>query len=183
MSAKDIAAKALEQGKGIVRLAPNWVPRSFCIPGRRIKLHPDDYYALGGERGGPLAGRPHDRVRYVGGDVPARQDDPFVDTTLEAGRQVDLDAATPELVRRYDATRRRHPLAEQADGLVESIEMEREALAPVRDAADLVIDTTELNVHQLKERVLNAFDSTSSSRLSPACWTTSSSSARASRRR
>jgi hypothetical protein len=44
--------KAFEQGQGIVRLAPNWVPRSFCIPGRRIKLHPDDYYALGGERGG-----------------------------------------------------------------------------------------------------------------------------------
>ena len=38
--------------KGIFRLAPAWVPRSFCIPGRRIKLHPDDYYALGGVRGG-----------------------------------------------------------------------------------------------------------------------------------
>ena len=46
------AAAALEAGGGIVRLAPNWVPRSFCVPGRRIKLHPDDYYALGGERGG-----------------------------------------------------------------------------------------------------------------------------------
>ena len=43
---------AFEAGEGIFRLAPNWVPRSFCIPGRRIKLHPDDYYALGGERGG-----------------------------------------------------------------------------------------------------------------------------------
>lgn len=43
---------AFEKGEGIFRLAPNWVPRSFCIPGRRIKLHPDDYYALGGERGG-----------------------------------------------------------------------------------------------------------------------------------
>jgi len=43
---------ALEQGQGIVRLAPAWVPRSFCVPGRRIKLHPDDYYALGGDRGG-----------------------------------------------------------------------------------------------------------------------------------
>lgn len=42
----------LEQGKGILRLAPNWVPRSFCVPGRRIKLHPDDYYVLGGVRGG-----------------------------------------------------------------------------------------------------------------------------------
>jgi hypothetical protein len=47
-----IAKKALEQGKGILRLAPTWVPRSFCVPGRRIKLHPDDYYVLGGERGG-----------------------------------------------------------------------------------------------------------------------------------
>lgn len=47
-----LAATALEQGKGILRLAPNWVPRSFCVPGRRIKLHPDDYYVLGGVRGG-----------------------------------------------------------------------------------------------------------------------------------
>lgn len=47
-----LAEKALDQGKGIVRLAPTWVPRSFCVPGRRIKLHPDDYYVLGGQRGG-----------------------------------------------------------------------------------------------------------------------------------
>ena len=39
-------------GDGVFRLAPNWVPRAFCIPGRRIKLHPDDYYALGSARGG-----------------------------------------------------------------------------------------------------------------------------------
>ena len=51
MNTRDIHA-AFEQGKGIFRLAPNWVPRSFCVPGRRIKLHPDDYYALGGNRGG-----------------------------------------------------------------------------------------------------------------------------------
>ena len=48
----NLAEKALEQGKGILRLAPTWVPRSFCVPGRRIKLHPDDYYVLGGQRGG-----------------------------------------------------------------------------------------------------------------------------------
>ena len=47
-----IAKKLLEEGKGVYRLAPTWVPRSFCIPGRRIKLHPDDYYVLGLERGG-----------------------------------------------------------------------------------------------------------------------------------
>ena len=52
MSETALINRAFDQGQGILRLAPNWVPRSFCIPGRRIKLHPDDYYALGGERGG-----------------------------------------------------------------------------------------------------------------------------------
>jgi hypothetical protein len=44
--------QALDQGEGILRLAPAWVPRAFCIPGRRIKLHPADYYAFGAHRGG-----------------------------------------------------------------------------------------------------------------------------------
>jgi hypothetical protein len=52
MAKKSFAADAMEQGKGILRLAPAWVPRSFCVPGRRIKLHPHDYFALGGNRGG-----------------------------------------------------------------------------------------------------------------------------------
>lgn len=52
MATVSVAQRALEQGKGVLRLTPTWVPRSFCVPGRRIKLHPDDYYVLGGERGG-----------------------------------------------------------------------------------------------------------------------------------
>jgi hypothetical protein len=52
MSTKAIVEKALDQGAGILRLTPTWVPRAFCVPGRRIKLHPDDYYALGANRGG-----------------------------------------------------------------------------------------------------------------------------------
>lgn len=52
MRKTNTAENALEQGKGILRLTPTWVPRSFCVPGRRIKLHPDDYYVLGGQRGG-----------------------------------------------------------------------------------------------------------------------------------
>ncbi len=47
-----LAADALTQGGGIFRLAPTWVPRSFLQPGKRIKLHPADYYALGTHRGG-----------------------------------------------------------------------------------------------------------------------------------
>lgn len=52
MSNAALANRALNQGQGVLRLTPTWVPRSFCIPGKRIKLHPDDYYALGGNRGG-----------------------------------------------------------------------------------------------------------------------------------
>jgi hypothetical protein len=44
--------QALEQGQGVVRLMPTWVPRSFCVPGRRLRLHPNDLYALGAKRGG-----------------------------------------------------------------------------------------------------------------------------------
>ncbi|NSW75544.1 MAG: hypothetical protein HPY68_01980 [Candidatus Atribacteria bacterium] len=43
---------ALEKGQGVLRLFPTWVPRAFCIPGKRLKLHPNDYYAFGAHRGG-----------------------------------------------------------------------------------------------------------------------------------
>src|SRR5437867_6235669 len=39
-------------GSGVLRLEPCWVPRSFMHPGRRLRLHPDDLYALGAHRGG-----------------------------------------------------------------------------------------------------------------------------------
>ncbi len=44
--------RALDAGQGILRLTPTWVPRSFLHPGKRIRLHPDDYYAMGAHRGG-----------------------------------------------------------------------------------------------------------------------------------
>lgn len=44
--------RVLDAGAGIVRLAPTWVPRSFCTPGRRLKLHPDDYFPFEEGRGG-----------------------------------------------------------------------------------------------------------------------------------
>ena len=47
-----IAKSLLKEGEGILRLAPTWVPRAFCRPGKRIKLHPDDYYVRGLEKGG-----------------------------------------------------------------------------------------------------------------------------------
>jgi hypothetical protein len=44
--------RAMNHANGVLRLAPTWVPRAFCTPGRRIRLHPDDYFPLGKERGG-----------------------------------------------------------------------------------------------------------------------------------
>ena len=52
MNREKIVLKAFEDGSGIVRLAPAWVPRSFLTPGWRLKLAPEDVYALGVERGG-----------------------------------------------------------------------------------------------------------------------------------
>ena len=68
-----------------------------------------------------------------------------------------LEAATPELVRRYEATRRRHPLDNGASSLLDAIERERRLLDRVKGEADLVVDTSDLNVHQLKARLIAAF--------------------------
>src|SRR3989442_678615 len=47
-----LVRQALEVHEGLLRLAPTWVPRSFLMPGRRIKPAPQDVYALGAQRGG-----------------------------------------------------------------------------------------------------------------------------------
>jgi hypothetical protein len=52
MSNKTLISDALASGEGVVRLAPCWVPRSFLMPGGRLKLDPRDLYALGAHRGG-----------------------------------------------------------------------------------------------------------------------------------
>jgi RNase adapter protein RapZ len=68
-----------------------------------------------------------------------------------------LDAATDALVRRYDSTRRRHPLMEGGEGLADAIDRERSLLEPVKAIADVVIDTSDLNVHELRHRVVSLF--------------------------
>ena len=52
MSHAVLLRDALTAGDGVVRLAPCWVPRSFLMPGGRLKLDPRDLYALGAYRGG-----------------------------------------------------------------------------------------------------------------------------------
>jgi UPF0042 nucleotide-binding protein len=67
-----------------------------------------------------------------------------------------LEASDEVLVRRYENTRRRHPLAD-SEGLLEGIQRERVLLEVVKSEADVVVDTTDLNVHQLRDRLLELF--------------------------
>ena len=68
-----------------------------------------------------------------------------------------LDASTSSLVRRYSDTKRRHPLLGSAGSVERAIEEERRLLNDVRGDADVVIDTTDLNVHDLRRRVIDLF--------------------------
>ena len=65
-----------------------------------------------------------------------------------------LEASTEALLRRYSQTRRKHPLSE-AKNLLEGIQAERKELKDLREIADLIIDTSNYNVHELKEIILN----------------------------
>jgi UPF0042 nucleotide-binding protein len=67
-----------------------------------------------------------------------------------------LDASDDVLVRRYDATRRRHPL-EETDRVSESIARERELLEELKGQSDVVVDTSDLNVHELRDRLRELF--------------------------
>ncbi len=68
-----------------------------------------------------------------------------------------LDAADDVLVRRYEATRRKHPLAAD-DRVSGGIAEERALLEELKGQADIVLDTTELNVHELRDRLRELFD-------------------------
>lgn len=66
-----------------------------------------------------------------------------------------LDAEDATIIRRYEENRRPHPL--KKGNLADAIETERELLSELRDLADVVIDTTDLNVHQLRDRLTDQF--------------------------
>jgi UPF0042 nucleotide-binding protein len=93
--------------------------------------------------------------------------------TLEALRRSGLrcellavTSADTELLRRFGETKRRHPLARAGESLQQAISRERELLDPVIQAADLVIDTTHLGVHQLRELIVQRVDNRRAEQLS-----------------
>ena len=83
-----------------------------------------------------------------------------IDSLRAAGHTVRilfLEASSRELVRRYEATRRKHPMSDGVMGLESVIESERTAINQVKAAADLVIDTTGLSVHDLRRQMIQLF--------------------------
>lgn len=68
-----------------------------------------------------------------------------------------LEARDEVILRRYADTRRRHPLSHLGLVLADAISLDRQALKPLRQIADIRIDTSELNVHQMRRRVLEEF--------------------------
>src|SRR5437899_12918951 len=72
---RGLVERSLEENGGLLRLAPCWVPRSFLQPGKRLKLHPDDLYAFGLNRGGI-------DERWFASTTPAANDNRTVDEGL-----------------------------------------------------------------------------------------------------
>jgi len=111
-----------------------------------------------------VVGRPgsvQERVALVigrGGGARVDEALPAI-AALRAGghrvRLVYLDAPTDVLVRRFEGTRRRHPIGERK--VAEAIADERRLLEPIREQADVVVDTAELNVNELRQRVTELF--------------------------
>jgi len=101
-----------------------------------------------------------DRVAFVAGwNTSPAELMPMIDDLRASGsrvRMIFLDASTDVLIRRYESSRRRHP-ASAGDLLGAAIEQERQLLEPLRAVADVVVDTSDLNVHQLRDRVWELF--------------------------
>lgn len=68
-----------------------------------------------------------------------------------------VDAATPTIIKRYKETRRSHPLMSESLSLTEAVEMERQAMEPVRRRAQYIITTTDLPSKKLRDQVLDLF--------------------------
>ncbi len=102
------------------------------------------------------------RVALVGGRGGTREVEELTDGMEHlraAGAEVRLlflTATDEVLVRRFEGTRRRHPMAAPTVG--EGIAAERRSLEPLKAGADVVVDTSDLNVHQLRERLVELFE-------------------------
>jgi Predicted P-loop-containing kinase len=130
----------------------------YCVDNLPADLLPAFVRSVAGEDGVP-------QKLAVGIDVRNRHNDlSSIPEWLSAvgamgmdPRLVFFDTEDTVLLRRYADTRRRHPLSHLGLVLADAISLERQVLKPLRQIADTVIDTTALNVHQLRRQVITEF--------------------------
>ncbi|MGD9609427.1 MAG: RNase adapter RapZ [Desulfovibrionaceae bacterium] len=126
----------------------------FCVDGLPVSLAPK-LLALFDDKGGQ-------RYKGLALGMDVRQAD--LDTDWEAtlaqirdkeplSQVIFFEADTQEIIRRYNTTRRPHPLESAGLGLEQAVSDERARMAPLRDAADMVIDTTDFSIHDLRRKL------------------------------
>lgn len=130
----------------------------YCSDNLPVELLPDFVRSRLADRA------PGDQRLAVGIDVRGRSDLSQLAQWRERAQQYGIearllffDANDEALLKRYADTRRRHPLSQLGLSLPEAIARERVLTAPLREQADAVIDTSALNVHQLRRRVITEF--------------------------
>ena len=94
---------------------------------------------------------------YVIENLPPDLVESVVDSNdvAESNRQLVLTVDARDGFERYEENRRPHPMGQES--LSQSVKMERDLLKPIRELADLVIDTTDMNVHDLRKRIIEGF--------------------------
>ena len=140
----------------------------YCSDNLPINLLPDFVRSLLANHDGSAP-----RRLAVGIDVRGQADlsqlGNWRQLATDAGVEVKVlffEASDEAVLKRYADTRRRHPLSHLGLSLPEAIARERELTGPLRQQADVIIDTTALNVHQLRRRVVTEFELSHSDKLS-----------------
>lgn len=139
----------------------------YCVDNLPAELLPQFVQSVNGAEGAPAK-------LAVGIDVRNRHSDlANVSEWLSAvgalgfdPRLVFFETRDEILLRRYADTRRRHPLSQLGLALSDAISLERQVLKPLRQVADTVVDTSDLNVHQLRRHVITGFGLGSDSNVS-----------------
>jgi UPF0042 nucleotide-binding protein len=138
----------------------------YCVDNLPAELLPDFVRSLAGGEAAP-------EKLAVGIDVRSRSDLADLPSWLSAVGALGLDpkllffdASDASLLRRYADTRRRHPLSHLGLVLADAISLERQALKPLRQIADHVLDTSDLNVHKLRRQLITEFGLRSDATLS-----------------
>lgn len=129
----------------------------YCVDNLPAELLPQFVQSVAGDSNSP------DKLA-VGIDVRNRRDLTSLPSWLSAvgsmgldPRLVFFDASDEVLLKRYADTRRRHPLSLLGLPLVDAIALERQVLRPLRQIADAVVDTSDMNVHMLRRHVITEF--------------------------